>query len=51
MSQKSLKYLLAESNVAIRIADSHNRLETGALTGLCLLLNWRDLHHFVLQAW
>ena len=38
-----------ETNVAILVTDSDDSLKAGALTGTSLLLDWLDLHDFVLE--
>jgi hypothetical protein len=39
----------AETDMAITIADHHERLEAGSLTSSGLFLDGHDLHHFILQ--
>merc|ERR1711957_1041078 len=40
----------AEAEVPVVVADSNERAEPGALTGLGLLLDWGDLDNLVLEA-
>lgn len=41
--------LHAQTDVAGVVTDGNEGLEAGTLTGRALLLDWHDLHHFVLQ--
>lgn len=40
----------AETDVTVLVTDGNNSLETGPLSGLCLLLDRNDLHDFVTEA-
>ena len=44
-----LAALHSETDVAVVVADHHEGLEAGSLTGAGLLLDGHDLHHLVLQ--
>lgn len=44
-----LRALHTDTDVTVSVTDDDDGLESGSLTGLCLFLDWSDLHRFFLQ--